>query len=205
MEKKMSQISQSTSQASSQSTSNMNPVVTFFLGFFVGLILALIGAEKWATIVQKKAPINPEHIVLEPSQSEPPATTHIDPAAPVAETKTHEELPDHDMEITKSMRDRMITIDFLDLLQDADLHRYRHEGETKGVILAKIRTGSIYEKAGFKDGDIIEQINGIAVADIAKKPTKMKLDLPAADRLVFIVRRNEKMIKLQIRVAGGLN
>ena len=85
------------------------------------------------------------------------------------------------------------------------MHRYRHEGETKGVILAKIRTGSIYDKAGFKDGDIIEQINGIAVADIAKKPSKMKRDLPAADRLVFVVRRNEKIIKLQIRVVGGIN
>ncbi len=201
----MSKSPKVTSQDSAPSTSNMSPMLTFFLGFFVGLVLALVGADKWATIVQKTAANKAEQIVLEPSHAEPPVTTSITPTAPVAETKSDEERPDHDMEITKAMRDRMITIDFLDLLQDADLHRYRHEGETKGVILAKIRTGSIYDKAGFKDGDIIEQINGIAVADIAKKPSKMKHDLPAADRLVFIVRRNDKIIKLQIRVAGGIN
>ena len=201
----MSKIPKVTSQDSPHSTSNMSPMLTFFLGFFVGLVLALVGADKWATIVQKTAANKAEQIVLEPSHAEPSVTTPITPTAPVAETKSDEERPDHDMEITKAMRDRMITIDFLDLLQDADLHRYRHEGETKGVILAKIRTGSIYDKAGFKDGDIIQQINGIAVADIAKKPSKMKHDLPAADRLVFIVRRNDKIIKLQIRVAGGIN
>jgi type II secretory pathway component PulC len=123
--------------------------------------------------------------------------------APEAEKTTEEDAsPQHEMVITKAMRDRMLTIDFLDLLQDAELHRYRFEGETKGVKLSKIRTGSIYQKAGFRDGDIIEQINGIAVADLEKKPAKARQELPAANKVTFKVRRDDKVITIRVRVAG---
>ena len=199
----MSKNPSNTSQFNEGGKSPMSGWLTFLLGFFVGFLLALIGIEKWSSISKKGAPTVSEQAVREPAQAEPPvdAEAHQD-AQTTVEDPHAADVPDHDMEITKAMRDRMITIDFLDLLQDADLHRFRHEGETKGVILAKIRTGSIYAKAGFKDGDIIEQINGIAVADIEKKSSKMKHDLPAANRLIFTVRRNDKIIKLQIRVAG---
>jgi type II secretory pathway component PulC len=202
----MSGLPTSESQADTSEKSHLSGWLTFFLGFFAGLLLAFIGFEKWSDKPKSEAP-DSKHVAAESAAPEaPPVVAQHEPLKePPAHTAgdSHPfEAPEHDMEITKAMRDRMLTVDFLDLLQDADLHRFRFEGETKGVVLSKIRTGSIYAKAGFKDGDIIEQVNGIAVADIEKRPSKMKHDLPAADRIMFTVRRSGKVIKIQVRVAG---
>ena len=183
----------------------------FFLGFFSGFLIALIinerGDRKAHTeksehaAVSESAPRAEEHEDVRAPESHE-AESHVSEARPSEESGKDHDAPAHEMEITKATRDRLLTVDFLDLLQDAELHRYRFEGETKGVKLTKIRTGSIYQKAGFHDGDIIEQINGIAVADIEKKPMKAKQELPAANSVEFLVRRDDKVIKIRVKVAG---
>jgi type II secretory pathway component PulC len=185
--------------------------MVFFLGFLAGFLVALVVAEKGFKLGKKEetasrpAEVAPESATEPASEAaglESHATENEHGVKEPEKTREDEAPPQHDMVITKAMRDRMLTIDFLDLLQDAELHRYRFEGETKGVKLSKIRTGSIYQKAGFKDGDIIEQINGIAVADLERKPAKARQELPAANKVTFKVRRDDKVMTIRVRVAG---
>ena len=123
--------------------------------------------------------------------SEPPADT--------SEVKTTEIV-----EISKEMRDSLISFDFLKLLQDAEVKRYRFEGETRGVIITKIRTGSIYKKMGIQEGDIIESINGLAFADAARKKVELMQNLPGANQLNLGIRRNGKKILLSVRIVNNL-
>lgn len=165
----------------------------FGLGFFAGFLVALVVADRLKSgNDSKKAEVT--HI------EEPKAEVHAtveEPAPVIASRETTEEVV-----MTKAMRDRLMTVDFLALLQDAEIHRYRYEGEMKGIVLSKIRTGSIYEKVGFRDGDIIEQINGIAIADIEKRAGEMKDKLPGADLVEFRVRRDDKTRNIRVKVVG---
>ena len=166
----------------------------FGLGFFAGFLVALVVADRLKSGDEsKKAEIT--HI------EEPKVEVHrpVEEPEPRA-TPTHESTDE--VVMTKAMRDRLLTVDFLALLQDAEIHRYRYEGEMKGIVLSKIRTGSIYEKVGFINGDIIEQINGIAIADIEKRAGEMKEKLPGADQIEFRVRRDDKTRTIRVKVVG---
>ena len=178
----------------------------FGLGFFTGFLIALVVAEKVnervkvskpETPVAESKPVAP---VAEPVAEEPPPpVTQAPEAHPTAHSGEESEVV-----LSKAARDRLLTIDFLQLMQDAEIHRYRFEGETKGIVLTKIRTGSIYEKVGFQDGDIIEQVNGIAMADIEHRAGEMKDKLPRAERVEFSIRRGDQRLKLKVRVAAQL-
>ena len=175
----------------------------FGLGFFSGFLIALVVAEKLneRKLAHSEVPkAEPAEVVTEKSHAEP-AAEEPGPRAP----ESHEAMKETEhgeVVLSKAARDRLLTFDFLQLLQDADIHRYRYEGETRGIVLTKIRTGSIYEKVGFEDGDIIEQINGIAIADIEHRAGEMKEKLPMAERVEFTVRRDERKVKLKVRVAA---
>ena len=53
------------------------------------------------------------------------------------------------------------------ILQDAKAEPNMVGGEVRGFRLTRIRENSIYQKAGFQNGDIIEEINGIPLRDAA--------------------------------------
>lgn len=161
----------------------------FGLGFFAGFLVSLVIADRLKNTSESKKP--------EIAHEEPRVQEHEAAPPPVAAHEATDEVV-----MTKEMRDRLMTVDFLALLQDAEIHRYRYEGEMKGIVLTKIRTGSVYEKVGFHNGDIIEQINGIAIADIEKHAGEMKAKLPGADLIDFRVRRDDKVRKIRIRVVG---
>lgn len=170
----------------------------FGLGFFAGFLVSLVVADKLKSPVDSK-----QSVVEEQPQIAPPTA----PAVPVVEEEPVRQPESHmndgvqEVVMTKAMRDRLLTFDFMKILQDAEIKRYRFEGETRGVVLNKIRTGSIYEKIGFKDGDIIEQINGIALADIDRRRSEMTGKLPGADQIEFNVRRNDKIQKIRVKIA----
>ena len=178
--------------------------LVFFLGFFLGFVVALALNGKMAPKETE------ENSLTQKSESKETIAEHSETAQSESQTavgdENHDsagsELSTKEMVISRQTRDRLLTFDFLNLLQDAELHRYRFEGETKGLRLTKIRTGSLYEKAGFKDGDIIEQINGLAFADVEKRPSKAREQLPIADRLTFKVRRDDKVVTIKVKVAG---
>ncbi|WP_141731890.1 type II secretion system protein N [Oligoflexus tunisiensis] len=53
------------------------------------------------------------------------------------------------------------------VLQDAKAEPNLVGGELKGFRLTRIRENSVYEKAGFQNNDIVEEINGIPLRDAA--------------------------------------
>lgn len=42
------------------------------------------------------------------------------------------------------------------------------DGELKGFKLDRIRSDSIYQKAGLQNGDVVEEINGIPLTDTSQ-------------------------------------
>ncbi len=72
------------------------------------------------------------------------------------------------VEMSGSYRERLLSSDMAKVLQDAKATPNMVGGELKGFILDRIRKDSIYEKSGFQNGDIIEEINGISLNDTAQ-------------------------------------
>lgn len=163
----------------------------FGLGFFAGFLVALVVADKLKNPGKKEV----AHEEVAKVEEHAPKAEEHEPAA-----ESHDAA--EEVVMTKAMRDRLLTVDFIALLQDAEIHRYRYEGEMRGIVLSKIRTGSIYEKVGFHNGDIIEKINGIAIADIEKRAGEMKEKLPGADVIEFRVRRDDKPKVIRLTVVG---
>lgn len=54
-----------------------------------------------------------------------------------------------------------------EILQDAKAEPFMVGGELKGFQLTRIRAGSIYEKLGLRNGDVIKEINGQPTNDAA--------------------------------------
>ena len=175
--------------------SKMWVVWVFLLGGLAGFLVSFIFADKIKELTGKK------EVVSTPTVEPPVAPVHVEESSKpvVVEEIKHES--ENEVVMTHEMRNRLLTFDFLKLLQDADIRRYRYEGETRGIVLNKIRTGSVYEKIGFKNGDIIESINGIALADVDKRKKEMADKLPGAESLIFKIRRNEKTQTLKVKVA----
>ena len=53
------------------------------------------------------------------------------------------------------------------ILQDAKAEPNMVNGELRGFRLTRIRENSVYEKAGFQNNDVVEEINGIPLRDAA--------------------------------------
>ena len=78
------------------------------------------------------------------------------------------ERKDRDMTMTQTYRQKLLTVDFTKVLQDAKATPNMVDGELKGFVLNRIRKDSIYEKAGFQNEDIVMEINGVPLTDTAQ-------------------------------------
>lgn len=96
-----------------------------------------------------------------------------------------------DIVMSSSYREKMLTTDFSKVLQDAKATPNVAEGELKGFSLEKIRQDSIWQKAGFQNGDVVQEINGIPLSDAAQ-----------AIKLLQSL-RNEKEIEVRLQRSGG--
>lgn len=74
----------------------------------------------------------------------------------------------NEIQMNESYRDRLLSVDFAKVLQDAKATPNIVDNQLKGFVLTKIRKDSIYEKSGFMDGDVIEEINGVSLTDTAQ-------------------------------------
>lgn len=72
------------------------------------------------------------------------------------------------MAMTQDFRDRLLKDDFAKVLQDAKASPSMVGGKIQGWELTRIRKDSIYEKAGFQNGDIVLEINGVSLSDAGK-------------------------------------
>lgn len=92
--------------------------------------------------------------------------------------------------MTQAYRNKMLTSDFTKVLQDLKATPNMVDGELKGFLLTRIRKDSIWEKAGFQNDDIAEEINGVPLTDTAQ-----------AIRLLQSL-RNESEIEVRVNRGG---
>ena len=77
------------------------------------------------------------------------------------------------------------------LLSEARAVPYFRNGKSIGMRLFAIRRGSLYEKVGLQNGDILKSVNGQDVGD------------PAEALKLFEMLKNERSIKVQVERAGA--
>lgn len=95
--------------------------------------------------------------------------------------------------------DKALTGDFAKTLQDAKASPNLVNGEVKGFVLTRIRPDSVYEKMGFQDGDVVEQINGIDLNDAARAIQTLN-SLKNENAIELNVKRNGVTVPLKIQV-----
>jgi general secretion pathway protein C len=85
------------------------------------------------------------------------------------------------------------------ILQDAKAEPNMVGGQLQGFRLTRIRENSVYEKAGFQNGDIIEEINGIPLRD-AGGAIRLLNQLREAKDIEVRMNRNGSISNLAIQV-----
>lgn len=95
--------------------------------------------------------------------------------------------------------DKALTTDFAKTLQDAKASPNLVNGEVKGFVLTRIRPDSVYEKMGFQNGDVVEQINGIDLNDAARAIQTLN-SLKNENSIELMVKRNGTAVPLKIQV-----
>lgn len=98
------------------------------------------------------------------------------------------------IKLTEEFKRNLLSPDqFTKVLQDAKAEPNMVGGELKGFRLTRIRENSVYEKAGFQNGDVVEEINGIPLRDAA-----------GAIKLLNQL-RNEKEIEVRLNRGGQVS
>ena len=95
--------------------------------------------------------------------------------------------------------DKALTTDFTKTLQDAKASPHVVNGDVKGFVLTRIRPDSVYEKMGFQDGDVVEQINGIDLNDAGRAIQTLN-SLKNENAIELMVKRNGVAVPLKIQV-----
>lgn len=85
------------------------------------------------------------------------------------------------------------------ILQDAKAEPNMVGGQLMGFRLTRIRENSVYEKAGFQNGDVIEEINGIPLRD-AGGAIRLLNQLREAKDIEVRMNRNGAVSNLAIQV-----
>lgn len=130
---------------------------------------------------KKKAVVSTEQAVAPIATEPPPANFREDGF----------ERKDREIHMTQSYRQKLLTVDFTKVLQDAKATPNMVDGELKGFVLTRIRKESIYEKAGLQNDDLVTEINGVPLTDTAQ-----------AIRLLQSL-RNESEIEVRITRGGA--
>jgi general secretion pathway protein C len=79
------------------------------------------------------------------------------------------------------------------LFSDARILPKYEDGEMVGIQLSAIKSGSMYEKFGFQDGDVITELNGIEINNPASS-AKLLSELTQAEAFEFTVNGEKRSI-----------
>src|SRR5690606_24595164 len=102
------------------------------------------------------------------------------------------ERKDREITMTQAYKQRLLTEQFTNVLQDAKATpKIGEGGEIQGFCLTRIRKDSIYEKAGLQNDDCVTEINGVPLTDTAQ-----------AIRLLQSL-RNENEIEVRLMRGGA--
>jgi type II secretion system protein C len=103
------------------------------------------------------------------------------------------------IEMTAEYKSRLLGPDFASVLQDAKASPNLVDGVLKGWKMDRIRKGSIYEKAGVQNNDIVEEINGVVLSD-AGQAIKTLQNLKNEENIELRINRDGKPLTISFKV-----
>jgi len=101
--------------------------------------------------------------------------------------------------MTGSYRDKLVKEDLAKVMMQATAEPYFENGAIAGFKLSQIDDGSIFQKSGLKDGDIVSAINGLEMNSIAGAISTLK-GLKGADHIDVDIRRGSGVQKVSVDV-----
>lgn len=111
------------------------------------------------------------------------------------------ERKDNKVRITDEFRKNLLNKELAKVLMQATAIPNLENNAVKGWKMMQIDKGSIYDKAGVKDGDVITNVNGKKLGD-ASSAIKIMNRMRKADNIEFNVIRNGKPTSLSIQVGS---
>jgi len=101
--------------------------------------------------------------------------------------------------MTGMYRDKIVQQDLAKVLMQATAEPFMENGSIAGFKMSQIDEGSIYQKAGLKDGDVVTGINGSELNSVAGSITLLK-SLKGADNMEVEIKRDGVPMKFTISV-----
>lgn len=101
--------------------------------------------------------------------------------------------------MTAAYRDKLVKEDLAKVLMQATAEPYLENGQIVGFRMSQIDEGSIYNKAGVANGDIVTSINGQELSSVAGTITLLQT-LKNADAVDVEVRRGGETVKISAEV-----
>lgn len=120
---------------------------------------------------------------------------------PVSESFKEEgfERQGHDVTLTSQYKENLLGPQMAKVLQDAKAEPNMVNGELRGFKLTRIREASIYQKAGFQSGDVVQEINGIPLTDAAGA-IRLLQSLRNANEIEVRVQRGGDTFNLNVNI-----
>ena len=103
------------------------------------------------------------------------------------------------IEMTSEYKNRLLTADFANVLQDAKASPNMVDGVLRGWRMDRIRKNSFYEKSGMQNGDIVEEINGVGLTD-AGQSVKLLQSFRNESEIDIKINRNGQRMVLNLKV-----
>jgi type II secretion system protein C len=105
----------------------------------------------------------------------------------------------NNIEVTSEYKNRLLSVDFANVLQDAKASPNMVDGVLKGWRMDRIRKSSFYEKAGMQNGDVVEEINGVVLSD-AGQSIKLLQGMKNESEFDIKINRNGQRMILNMKV-----
>lgn len=146
--------------------------------------------KELAIRARKKTKAGPKADAKPQYASEPPPDTYKEEGFERAGTE---------IVVSNDFRRKLLTVDFAKVLQDAKAEPNFAGGELNGFKLNRIRTDSIYEKAGLQNNDIVKEVNGVPLTDTAQA-IKLLNSLRGENEIEVRIERDGKPVTLNLQV-----
>lgn len=104
-----------------------------------------------------------------------------------------------DILMSTDYRDRVVNQDLGKILMDATAEPYMENGQIAGFRLYQITEGSIYEKGGFQNEDIITSINGTPLRNVAAAIALLK-SLKGENNISVTLQRGGSNLNLNLKI-----
>ena len=101
--------------------------------------------------------------------------------------------------VDAAFRDRMVTQELPTILMSAASEPVVENGQIRGFRLFQFEPGSIFEKLGMADGDVVESINGVPLNDVARTVQFLN-GLKSETKVEVTISRNGSPVTLSLDV-----